>query len=284
VSTPELQATPPLREVIGPSALGGGARRFFNLVWIIATTDFKLTYFGSVLGYLWSLMRPLMLFGVLYVVFSEVVKFGDDIRNYPVLLLFNIVLFTFFSEATIACVTCVVNRESLVRKMHFPRLVIPLATVLTAAFNLGVNLIAVFVFLLAYGVEPELTWLLLPFVLLAFVALTAGVGMLLSVLYVRYRDVAPIWSVVSTVLFYGSPVLYTIESVPESAQSWYLLNPIAALLEVGRRWVVDPSAPTLADVTGYSLAWLPPLVILLAVCVLGFWLFNREAPIVAEEL
>jgi ABC-2 type transport system permease protein len=272
------------RRIHGPSALGGDWRRFLNLVWIIASTDFKLTYFGSVLGYLWSLMRPLMLFGVLYLVFSEIVKFGEEIPDYAMVLLFNIVLFTFFSEATQNCVTAVVNRESLVRKMHFPRLVIPLATVLTAAFNLAVNLLAVFVFLLAYGIAPRASWLLLPLVLLALVTLTTGVGTALAALYVRYRDVQPIWIVTSTILFYGSPVLYTIEFVPENVRDAFLVNPLAALLELGRVLVIDPSAPTLTEAAGSSFAWVPPLAVLVAVCALGFWLFNREAPRVAEEL
>jgi ABC-2 type transport system permease protein len=271
-------------EVHGPSALGGGFRRFLTLTWIIARTDFKLTYFGSVLGYLWSLMRPLLLFGVLYVVFSEIVKFGSDIEAYPMVLLFNIVLFSFFAEATQSSVTAVVSRENLVRKMHFPRLVIPLSTVLTAAFNLGVNLLAVFVFLLVYGVEPRATWLLLPLVLVGLVAFTAGVSMILSAFYVRFRDVAPIWAVLSTVLFYGSPVLYTIEFVPEDVRTAFLANPIAALLEIGRVLVIDASAPTLSEATGNSLAWLPPLAILFAIPSIGFWLFNREAPRVAEDL
>jgi ABC-2 type transport system permease protein len=277
-------AAPAAREVHGPSALGGGFRRFLTLTWIIARTDFKLTYFGSVLGYLWSLMRPLLLFGVLYVVFSEIVKFGGDIESYPMVLLFNIVLFSFFAEATQSSVTAVVNRENLVRKMHFPRLVIPLSTVLTAAFNLAVNLLAVLLFLLVYGVEPRATWLLLPVLLVGLVALAAGAAMILSALYVRFRDVAPIWAVLSTVLFYGSPVLYTIEFVPEDVRTAFLANPIAALLEMGRVLVIDSSAPTLTEATGSSLAWLPPLAILVTVPAFGFWFFNREAPRVAEEL
>jgi ABC-2 type transport system permease protein len=272
------------RRVHGPSALGGDPRRFFNLVWIIATTDFKLTYFGSVLGYLWSLMRPLMLFGVLYLVFSEIVKFGEGIKDYPMVLLLNIVLFTFFQEATQNCVTAVVNRESLVRKMHFPRLVIPLATVLTAAFNLAVNLLAVFVFLLAYGIQPRASWLLLPLVLVALLAFTVGVGSALAALYVRYRDVQPIWLVASTLLFYGSPVLYTIEQVPEDVRTAYLINPLAALLEIARVIVIDPSAPTLGEATGSSAAWIAPLAVVVGVCAAGLWLFSYEAPRVAEEL
>jgi ABC-2 type transport system permease protein len=273
-----------LQDIHGPSALGGGARRFFHLVWVISSTDFKLTYFGSVLGYLWSLMRPLMLFGVLYVVFSEVVRLGDGVKNYPVLLLLNIVLFTFFQEATQNAVTSAVLRENLVRKMHFPRMVIPLSTVLTAAFNMMVNMAAVFVFLVAYGVNPRASWLLFPLIVLLFVTFTAGVAMLLSALYPRYRDVAPIWAVLSTILFYGSPVLYPIEAVPEDWRAVVLANPLAALLESARVAVVDASAPTVVEAAGSELAWLVPTIVFVALCALGFWIFNREAPRIAEEL
>ena len=273
-----------LQDINGPSALGGGAKRFFHLVWVIASTDFKLTYFGSVLGYLWSLMRPLLLFGVLYVVFSEVVRLGDGVKNYPVLLLLNIVLFTFFQEATQNAVTSAVLRENLVRKMHFPRMVIPLSTVLTAAFNMMVNMAAVFVFVLAYGVNPRASWLLFPLIVLLFVTFTAGVAMLLSALYPRYRDVSPIWAVLSTILFYGSPVLYPIEAVPEDWRALVLANPLAALLETARVAVVDASAPTVAEAAGSELAWLLPTAVFVVVCALGFWVFNREAPRIAEEL
>lgn len=279
-----VPVAPDAREMRGPSAYGGGWRRFLNLTWIIGLTEYRLTYFGSVLGYLWSLMRPLMLFGVLYVVFSQIVKFGGDIPNYPVLLLFNIVLFNFFSDSTQRAVTAVVDSEGLVRKMHFPRLVIPLSTVLTGAMNLVLSLIAVFVFLLAYGVEPHATWLLLPVLLVPLALLTAAVAMIVSAMYVRFRDVAPIWFVLSTVLFYGSPVLYAIDTVPESYQRYVLMNPIAMLLEQGRKWVVDPSARGAVEAIGGWEWALVPIAIFVGLCALGVWLFDREAPVIAERL
>jgi ABC-2 type transport system permease protein len=275
---------PGAREMTGPSAYGGGWRRFLHLTWIIGLTEYRLTYFGSMLGYLWSLMRPLMLFGVLYVVFSQILKFGEEIKHYPVLLLFNIVLFNFFSDATNKAVTAVVDSESIVRKMHFPRMVIPLSTVLTGAINLVLSLVAVFVFLLAYGVAPMWTWLLLPVILLPLLAITAAVAMIVSSLYVRFRDVSPIWFVLSTILFYGSPVLYAIDAVPGDYQRYMLFNPIAMLLEQGRRWIVDPSARGAVDAIG-GFEWaLIPLAVFVAVCAFGLWIFNREAPVVAERL
>ena len=138
----------------------------------------------------------------------------------------NIVLFNFFQGATGAAVTSVVVRENLVRKMHFPRLVIPLAVVCTAGMQLVLNLVVVLVFMLIYGIEPRVTWLLLPVIALAFFVFACGVSMLLSALYVRYRDVAPIWSVISQALFYASPVFITIESIEQHGHAHRPLLPV----------------------------------------------------------
>lgn len=282
---PPVPAGPPeLREINGPSAFGGGWRRMGHLTWLIATTDFKLSYFGSVLGYLWSLMRPLLFFGVLYIVFSEIIQFGDEVPDYPAVLLLNLVLFSFFQEATGASVAAVVLRESLVRKMHFPRIVIPFATVLTATLNLLVNLLAVFVFLLIYGLDPQWTWLLLPLLVLSLVVLTTGVSMILSSLYVRYRDVAPIWSVISQMLFYGAPLFYVVDKVPEQFREIYAMNPIAAILTQARHWIIDPNAPSAVEAVGGWLPFMVPVGLTIGLCAYGGWLYNRMAPLIAEEL
>src|ERR1700743_2736341 len=191
-----VRAVAELQEGKGPSALGGGPRRFFDLLWLMSVTEFKRVYFGTVLGYLWSLIRPLMLFGVLLFVFTKVFRVGSEhVEHYAVMLLMGIVLFTFFQEATSNSVTSVVAQEGIVRKTQFPRLVIPLATVLTATFNLLLNLIVVLAFLLAFGVPPPGSWLLFPFALSVLFVFTAAIGMALSALYVRFRDVAIIWAV-----------------------------------------------------------------------------------------
>src|SRR6476620_9585425 len=168
---------PALQEVRGPSAFGGGAKRFWNLTWLLSVTDFKLNYFGTALGYLWSLIRPLLTFGVLYVVFTRIFRLGDQVPHYAALLLFNVMLFTFFSEATTQAVGCVVGSENVVRKMQFPRLAIPISVVLTGLFNLGLNLIVVMIFLLATGVTPLLTWLALPGIVALLVVVTTGTSM-----------------------------------------------------------------------------------------------------------
>jgi ABC-2 type transport system permease protein len=272
-----------LRRVRGPSAVGGGWRRFFDLLFLIAATDFKKTYFGTVLGYVWSLARPLMLFAVLLAVFTQIFRIGDDAAHYEVMLLLNIVVFGFFQEATFAAVTSVVAREGIVRKTQFPRLVIPVAVVLTALFNLGLNLLVVLIFLFAFGVDPTWTWLLFPVIVGLLLAFTVAVSMLLSSLYVRFRDVAIIWTVLVTVLFYGTPVLYPIEIVPETVKDVIQANPLTPLFEQMRTWVIDPTAPGAAEATdGFLLV--VPIAIYLAICGLAVWVFNREAPRIAEEL
>src|SRR4051794_8424848 len=160
--TSAAASTPPieLREIGGPGAFGGGTRRFFSLLWLNAVADLKLRYVGSALGYLWTLIRPLLFFAILYVVFTQVFRLGDSIPNYPEFLIVNIMLFEFFAEATTASVRSVVAHENVVRKMDFPRIVIPLATCLTSAITLCLDLLAAFVVMVILGVGPFATWLL----------------------------------------------------------------------------------------------------------------------------
>lgn len=282
--------TIPLSEVRGPSAFGGGWRRFVHLTWVISRTDYKLTYFGSILGYLWSFMQPLLFFGVLYVVFAVIITtLSKGVKDFPVLLLMNIVLFTFFQQSTTGSVSSIVIREAIVRKMHFPRLVIPLATVTTSAINLVFNLVVVLLFMLFYGVTPRLSWLGLPLVLLALFGLVTGLAMLLSSLYVRYRDVAPIWSVITQALYFACPVFITINSILPHGQTvtrFYLFNPLAMILQQARHWMIGGVNGGLSPATymGGAVWLLVPLGLIVVTWVLGFWVFSREAPRVAEEL
>jgi ABC-2 type transport system permease protein len=279
----------PLEPVNGPSALGGGPRRFFDLLWLMSVTEFKRVYFGTVLGYLWSLIRPLLLFGVLLFVFTKVFRVGSDkVENYAVMLLLGIVLFTFFQEATSNSVTSVVAQEGVVRKTQFPRLVIPLSTILTALMNLSLNLIIVLVFVLAFGVAPVWTWFLFPVAIAFLLVFTAGVGMALSVLYVRFRDVAIIWAVVAQVLLYLTPILYPINAFEEENQVYehlLMFNPLSVIFTQIRIWVLhEPDAPTVLHAAGGWLGLLPATIIFFGAIAFGAWIFKREAPRIAEAL
>lgn len=270
----------------GPAALAGGLRRFAVLTWTMAVLQFKLRFFGSALGYLWQLMRPLLLFGVLYLVFTQAFKLSANVRSYPAVLLTGIVLWTFFADATSTAVGSVVDNENIVRKVHFPRLAIPASVVLTSLFNLALNFLAVAVFLVASGVRPHWGWFELPFLFVYLVMLVLGLAMLLSSLFVRYRDVQPIWDVVLQIGFYGSPILYVLEKVSVPSIRTVLLhaNPMAPFLQEVRHALVDPTAPSAASVMGGTWHLLVPVAMVLGIFCLGLWKFAREAPVIAEDL
>ncbi|PTL59900.1 ABC transporter permease [Paraconexibacter algicola] len=260
-------------------------RRIFNLVWTLAVTDFRLRFYGSTLGVLWTLVRPFAFFGVIYFVFTEIAGLDANVENYGVYILFAMVLFNFFAEVTVTSVQCLVERESLLRKMAFEPIVIPLSVTATGLMNLMTTLGAALIFALANGVYPTLMWLqLIPIVLLLAIFAT-GIGMLLSSLYVRYRDVFPIWEVMSQILFYASAVLYVVDpTVPDKYQQALLYNPIASLTTQMRHAVIDSDAPTTVSLIGGYAELLIPLGIIAGAFVAGAFVFRRASPRIAENL
>jgi ABC-2 type transport system permease protein len=282
----------PSQRVHGPAALGGDFRRFCSLCFMLARTEFKLRFFGSALGYLWTLVRPLLFFGVLLFVFTVIIDVnkGNPVPHYAEYLLESIILFTYFQETTSGSVQSLVARENLLRKVRFPRLVIPLSVALLSFFNLCMNLIVVFIFILGAGIEPRLSWLQLPLLVSLLVILSAGVGMLLSALYVRFRDILPIWEVISQILWYASPILYTVQTVADKHllgipfSRILVINPIGAILTQARKALLDPAAPSAAAAIGGTARLLIPLGIIALMFGLGLWFFNREAPRIAENL
>jgi ABC-2 type transport system permease protein len=292
-SLPYESLGPPIR---GPRALTDDWSRFWHLTFNIARNQWKLRFFGSVLGYFWQLVRPLLLFGVLYVFFTVIAHIGQgpDARPgqpnhfYGAQLLGSIVLFTFFAEATGAAVRCVVDNEALVRKIQFPRMVIPLSVVLLAMFNLSLNLIVVLIFALASGVRPMLSWLELPLLIAMLTFLSVGVSMLLSALYVYFRDMQPIWEVLTQVLFYTSPVIVPVTTVQQRLSPalvhLYMINPLATVLQQFRHAMINPATPSAASLLGGGARLLIPIGIVAVFFVLGLVVFNRTAPYVAENL
>lgn len=274
-----------------PSALGGSLRRFVELTTTLARSEFKLRYFGSVLGYFWSLMRPLLFFGVLYLFLVKIIGIGHGVPHFGAYLLTAIVLWTYFVEATGNCVNCLVVREPLLRKVRFPRMVVPLSVSLTATFNLAMNFIAVIVFALLNGVDPTVRWLEMVPIVLGFVILATGTGMFLSALYVRFRDVQPIWEVTLIAWFYLSPIMYTAISYngrfgSPGLEHLAMINPVAALLAqmghafVGPQYHQYPSAYSAGGALSVSIA----LTLIFGIFALGWWFFTKEAPRVAENL
>ena len=284
--------------IAGPRAMTGDWTRFWHLTFNIARNQWKLRFFGSALGYVWQLVRPLLLFGVLYVFFTVIGKVGKGLGAagdyYGSQLLGSIVVFTFFAEATAAAVRCVVDNEGLVRKIQFPRMVIPLSVVLLALFNLSLNMVVVIIFATIQGVRPMLSWLQLPLIVAMLAVFATGIAMLLSALFVSLRDIQPIWEVVGQILFYASPVIISVETVKAHAAGkevlgvslfhLYMLNPLAVVFQQFRHAMITHGTLSAGEALGSWAALLAPVAIVLAIFALGFWVFNRSAPLVAENL
>lgn len=286
-------AQPPLERslghrIAGPSAFGESRRQFLRLSWVIASTDFKLKFFGSALGYLWQVIRPLMLFGVLFVVFTQVVDLGEGVTYFATALLLGIVLFSFLREMTAGATRILVDREAIVRKVSFPRMALPVAVVITAVLNLVLNMVAVVVFLAVEGGRPQADWLQMPLIIGALTFLGLGLAMLLSAAFVRYRDVDPIWDVMLQALFYASPIFYPVQIITGANADLIvrllLFNPFATLVQQARHAFIDPSHPSAATAMGGPEWLLVPGAITLAVFLWGYLTFRRMAPKVAELL
>jgi ABC-2 type transport system permease protein len=302
VRLPVLGRAPVSHRVHGPSALGSDLRRFWSLTFTLARTEFKLRFYGSVLGYAWTLMRPLLLFSVLWVFFTKIGHVNDGKlpgeKYYGAQLLGSIVLFTFFIEGTTNAVRSVVDRENLVRKIHFPRLVIPLSVVLLGMFNLALNLIVVAIFAIGAGVHPMLSWLELPLIVGALIVFATGMAMLLSALFVHFRDIQPIWEVIAQILFYASPVIISIQTVLKAFHSpehqfllhhqyllhVYMLNPLAVIFQQFRHAMITNATPSAGEVLGSWSALFGALAIVVGIFVVGFVVFNRAAARIAENL
>jgi ABC-2 type transport system permease protein len=273
-----------LREVTGPTAFGTTAKRFRELLWLSAATDFRMRYVETHFGYLWALARPLLTFGIIFLFLRHILGFGGSIPYFPQLLMMNIIMFQFFQECTTQGMRALASREGLVRKTQFPRIVIPLSSSLTAAITLALNLMVGCVLVLIMGLSPRLSWLLLPFLAAALVILATAISLFLSAAFVRVRDIGQIWTVISRSLFWGTPILYTIERVPESVRSFVLLNPLTPIFVEMRKVLIDPEAPGMIAAAGSVPKALIPVALWAFIIGFSLWYFVREAPGVAEAL
>lgn len=256
--------------------------RYLNLVRELALSNFKLKYTGSVLGYLWSLFKPLMYFGVLYVIFVEF--FHQRSPDFPLQLFVAIVLFTFFSECTATALGSIAGNAHLIRKANFPLSALVVSGSVTALLTLAINLSLLVVVATPFGrLHLGLQSLAAPLLLVELYLFSLGVGMILASAYVFYRDLGHVWEVFLQVLLYGCGVVFPIALVPPRFLHLFLLNPLAQIIEDFRHAIVTPtSAPWTVDLAGPL--FLVPLLFTLAVFVAGLLLFRRLAPLFAESL
>jgi ABC-2 type transport system permease protein len=251
----------------------------------LVRTDFKLRYQGSVLGYAWSLLRPLLLFLILYVVFVKFLKLGSGIPHYPIYLLLGIVLWNFFAEMTSMSLGSIVGRGDLIRKIRIPRWIIVISSSISAVINLGLNLLVVLVFIFVNNVDFTQSAILFPIILVEIYIFALGVSLFLAAAFVKYRDVSYIWEVIMQALFYLTPILYPLTVISNvSFQKLLLLNPMAQAIQDARNVLVTKETITIAEVYGTSLARVAILILVIVALVVGVLYFKREARYFAENL
>ncbi len=252
----------------------------------LTKTDFKLRYQGSVLGYLWALLRPLMMFAIMYVVFAKLLKIGNDIPHYPVYLLCGTTMWSFFTECTSQGLQSIITRGDLLRKISFPKYIVVVSSTLTAVINMLINLGVIIIFALINGVEPSWTWFLAIPAIIELYLLSLGLSFLLGSINVKYRDITSIWDVIVQALFYAVPIIYPISMVADTstlAAKILLLNPIAQSIQDIRYFLITKETMTTWNYVLNPSVIIPPLVVL-AILIIGALTFRHKSKFFAEEI
>jgi ABC-2 type transport system permease protein len=273
---PAGRSTPPV--AARPSPL----RVNLNLTRELAVTSFKLKYTGSTLGYAWSLVKPLLIFGMTYAVFVRVLKAGSGDPSFPVELLVGIVLWTFFADATSSAVGAIVANGQIIRKAYFPRWIVVVASTLSATMTLAVNLALVLLIGLPLGwFHVGLQTLLVPLLFVELYILVVGIGLLMSALFVFYRDLGHVWEILLQLLFYASAILFPLTYITHFVP-FAVMNPIAQIMEDIRRAMITPAIPWSSSILGWLIV--VPCLIVCASLAVGYLVFHRSSPRFAEAL
>lgn len=262
------------------------SRRNRILLRELVVTDFKLRYQGSVLGYLWSILKPLFLFAILYVVFDKFLQLGRDIEHFPVYLLLGIVLWTFFTEATNNGLQAIIGRGDLIRKINFPKYIIVVSGTVSSLINLGFNLVVVFGFILINQVG--LSWemfLIIPLILELYI-FALGLAFFLSALNVKFRDVGYLWEIFLQAAFYGTPIIYPLGMVLGQsvlAAKLILLNPVAQVVQDARYVLVTHDSVTIWSLI-HDWKVLIPFIVVVSILVLAAYYFKKNSKYFAENI
>jgi ABC-type polysaccharide/polyol phosphate transport system ATPase subunit/ABC-type polysaccharide/polyol phosphate export permease len=281
---PDSERLPFQPEVDGGGAPARSVRRFVDVCLTLAKVEFKLRYLNSVIGYVWALAQPLLLFAVLYLLWSQVFGRGSDVPHYALKLLIGIALFTFFTEATGHALGSLVGKGGMLRKIPFPPVALPLSSVLTSSFLFGLSMLVVFGFVLANGIAPSADWIELVPLFALLIVFTTGASLLLSLVYVPVRDVQPVWVVISRLLFFLTPIFYPIDLVPDDLRRLLMINPLSVVIVQADHVILDQTAPTAAEVAGGT-GWLAIAVgFSTALLAAGLWLYATRARRLAERI
>lgn len=256
-----------------------------NLTIELAKTAFKLKYTGSILGYMWSLVKPLLIFGMMYLIFAAFLLRGRTVpgENFTVQLLVAVIVWTFFVNSTATAISAIASNGHMIRKAYFPRWILVISSTLSASMTFAVNsaLILVIGFPLGWF---QLGWysLAVPLLVVELYVLILGISLLLSSLFVFYRDLGHVWEIITQLLFYASAIVFPFSLIPVRFRVPMSLNPTAQIIEDLRHALVSPKVPWVADILGP--AYVVPLVAVLVVFGLGAYTFNKLTPKFGEAL
>jgi ABC-2 type transport system permease protein len=268
-----------------PAPSAGPLRRSLALTRELAVTQFKLKYTGSVLGYLWSLLKPAAIFGINYAVFAVLLNAGRNTVNFPLQLLFGIVVWSFFAETVATSMSAIVMNGHVIRKAYFPRYILVIAASVTASFTFLINFALVIVgAVIARRLDLQLHSLLAIPLIVELYLLILGLSLILASFFVFYRDLGHIWEIFSQLLFYGSAIVFPLAVVPVRFRVFIGMNPIAQVVEDIRHALVSssPTVPWTAEVTGAL--FVVPLLISIGVFAVGVLVFQRLSSRFAESL
>lgn len=250
----------------------------------LVRTDFKLRYQGSALGYVWSILKPLLMFVILYVVFVYFLRIGKGVEHFPVYLLLGIVMWNFFTEMTVQSLTSIINRGDLIRKIKIPRWTIVFSSSISAVINLLLSLVVVGIFMIINGVVLTPYALLFPLNIIMLYILSLGVSYFLAAAYVKFRDLNYIWEVVLQAGFYVTPIIYPITMVPSILiQKILLLSPIAMAIQDARFNIVTQTTVTTENLVGFP-GILVPILITIVIFIVGVTYFRSQSNSFAENI
>lgn len=267
----------------------------YRYSWILlkelVKTDFKLRYQGSMIGMAWSVLKPLMLFAVMYVVFVRFLRFGADIPHFAVSLLLAQTLWGFFQETTSQGMRAIVDRGDLLRKLNFPKYIVVVSSSVSAFINLALSLAVVLVFMIINGVQFRWTMLLFPLIIIQLYILALGFAFILATMYVKFRDIGHIWDVVMQAWFYATPIIYPISQLTQLgllnvAKAMLILNPVAQIIQDARYVVVTPQTETIWNFIGQGTPALRliPFMVTIVIFAIGVIIFRKHSPNFAEDL
>jgi ABC-2 type transport system permease protein len=263
-----------------------GVAYYLRVLRVVGVIEFKAKYAGAALGYIWSLAKPLAYFGVLWLVFAHLLRTANQTEDFTLFLLIGILLFTFFSDSVSVMLPSIVDGGSILRRLAFPPILVPLSASVGICITFFVNIFALVIFLGLEHVTPRPEWLLVIPLLMELYAFCLGVGLLMAALYVRFRDVGQIWELGVQLLFFASAIFYPIGILPEWAQKIAFLNPFVQVMQDIRHAILGSSGPydlTAADVYGVGGRTIPILIALLIFLgALAF--FRREGRYFAERV